>query len=416
VFKPFALFVGLRYTRAKRRNHFISFISLSSMLGIALGVAVLITVLSVMNGFDNEIRGRVLGMANQVTVSTMSGSVSHWQNLEDDLAHYPGVTGAAPFVQGQGILVNQGQTHPVMVFGISPQQEQNVSALAQKVTSGSFDSLTPGQYGVVLGEKLAATLGASVGDKVTLLIPSAAVTPVGIIPRFKVFTVAAVFKVGSGFGFDTDFAYINLKDAQTLFQFGSNVSGIRLKLQDFYAAPKISQELAQKYPPPYFISDWTQDYGSIFHAISMEKTMMFIILLLLVAIAAFNLVSTLVMVVNDKRSDIAILRTFGATPKMILTIFMVQGSIIGLVGTFLGLIGGVLLASHATQLVNLIESTLHVQLLSSDIYYVNYLPSKLQWLDVTHIAIAALLMSLVATLYPAWRAARTHPAEALRYE
>lgn len=416
MFRPFALFIGLRYTRAKRRNHFISFISLSSMLGIALGVAVLITVLSVMNGFDQEIRGRVLGMANQVTVGSMTNSVAGWQDLQKQLTAYPGVTAAAPFAQGQGILVNQGQTHPVMILGVLPAEEQKVSSIAQKVTDGSFADLVPGKFNVALGEKLAASLGVGVGDKVTLLIPSAAVTPIGIIPRFKVFNVAAIFKVGTGFGFDDSLAFLQLKDAQTLFQLGNNVSGLRLKLQDFYAAPQISAALAKKYGSPYLISDWTQDYGSLFHAISLEKTMMFFILLLLVAIAAFNLVSTLVMVVTDKRSDIAILRTFGATPRMVLAIFMVQGSIIGLVGTLLGLIGGVLLASHATELVNLIETTFHVQLLSSDIYYVNYLPSKLQWIDVTHIACAALLMSLVATLYPAWRAARTQPAEALRYE
>ncbi len=416
MFRPLALYIGLRYTRAKRRNHFISFISLSSMLGIALGVMVLVTVLSVMNGFDQEIRSRVLGMANQVTVSTMNAALPKWQSLQEKLVHYPGVTAAAPFVNGQGILINEGQTHPVMVIGVLPDQELHVSSIAQKVTSGSFENLMPGRFGVGLGEKLAASLGASVGDKISLMIPAAAVTPMGIMPRFKVFTVVAIFKVGNGFGFDTDLAFLNLKDAQTLFQLGENVTGLRLKLNDFYAAPKVSQELSTKLPASYLITNWTEDYGSLFHAISLEKTMMFMILMLLIAVATFNLVSTLVMVVAEKRSDIAILRTLGATPRTILAIFMVQGTIIGLVGTFLGVIGGVILATHATELVSLIERSLHVQLLSSDIYYVNYLPSKLQGIDVLHISIAALLMSLFATLYPAWRAARTQPAEALRYE
>lgn len=416
MFRPLALFIGLRYTRAKRRNHFISFISLSSMLGIALGVMVLITVLSVMNGFDQEIRSRVLGMANQVTVTSLNAVVPKWQPLQEKLSHYPGVTGVAPFINGQGILINDGQTHPVMVIGVLPDQEQHVSGIAQKVTSGSFANLTPGKFGVALGEKLAASLGASVGDKISLMIPAAAVTPMGIMPRFKVFTVVALFKVGTGFGFDTDLAFLNIKDAQTLFQMGDAVTGLRLKLQDFYAAPQVSQELATQLPPSYLITNWTEDYGSLFHAISLEKTMMFLILLLLIAVAAFNLVSTLVMVVTDKRSDIAILRTLGATPRTILSIFMVQGTIVGIVGTFLGVISGVLLALHATELVNMIENTFHVRLLSSDIYYVNFLPSKLQAIDVIHISIAALLMSLFATLYPAWRAARTQPAEALRYE
>ncbi len=371
------------------------------MLGIALGVTVLITVLSVMNGFDQEIRSRVLGMANQVTVTSLNAAIANWRPLQDKLDRSSGVVGVAPFVNGQGILINQGQTHPVMVIGVLPDQEQHVSTIAQKVTSGDFSHLVPGKFGVALGEKLAASLGASVGDKISLMIPAAAVTPMGIMPRFKVFTVVAVFKVGTGFGFDTDLAFLNLKDAQTLFQLGDAVTGLRLKLQDFYAAPQISQELAKQLPPTYLITNWTDDYGSLFHAISLEKTMMFLILLLLIAVATFNLVSTLVMVVTDKRSDIAILRTLGATPRTILSIFMVQGTVIGLVGTALGLIGGVFLALHVTELVNTIENVFHIKLLASDIYYVNYLPSKLQGSDVFHISIAALLMSLFATLYPA---------------
>lgn len=416
MFRPLAFFIGLRYTRAKKRNHFISFISLSSMLGIALGVAVLITVLSVMNGFDQEIRGRVFGMANHVTVTTLSARIQEWEPIADQLSHYPGVVDAAPFVSGQGILVNQGQNHPVVLVGILPSKEQHVSTILQKVTQGSFNDLLPGHYGIVLGEKLATSLGATIGDKLNLLVPAATITPMGIMPRFKVFTVVAIFKIGNGFGFDSDMAFLQMKDAQTLLQLGNAVSGLRLKLQDFYAAPQISEGISKLLPSNYIVSNWTEDYGSLFHAISLEKTMMFLILLLLVAIAAFNLVSTLVMVVTDKRSDIAILRTLGATPKTILAIFMVQGTIVGLVGTFLGLIGGIFLALHATELVSLIENTFNVKLLSSDVYYVNYLPSKLQSLDVIHIAIAAILMSLLATLYPAWRAARTQPAEALRYE
>lgn len=416
MFRPLALFIGLRYTRAKRRNHFISFISLTSMIGIALGVTVLITVLSVMNGFDQEIRNRIFGMANHITISGVNGSVSNWQQLADQAQSYPDVVGVAPFVSGQGILVSHGFNHPALVTGIAPKSEVRVSYLQQKMVAGSLFNLRPGQFGIVLGEQLALNLGVWTGDKVTLLIPSATITPLGVMPRFKPFTVVGVFHIGNGFSFDTDMAFINLQDAQKLYQLGANVSGIRLKLDNLYLAPQLSVKIAQHLPNNYIVNNWTDEYGSIFHAIALEKTMMFLILILLVAIAAFNLVSTLVMVVTDKRADIAILRTLGATPQTILLIFMVQGTIIGLAGTLLGLIGGITLALHATEIVNCIQQTFHVQLMSSNVYYVNYLPSLLLWKDVWHISLAAFLMSLLATIYPAWRAARTQPAEALRYE
>ncbi len=415
MFYPIALYIGLRYTRAKRRNHFISFISLTSMIGIALGVAVLITVLSVMNGFDQEIRSRIFGMANHITISTLNGRLRHWQTVADQV-NYPGVVASAPFVSGQGLLLNRGLNHPSMITGIDPAQEPKVSVIAQKMIAGHFNDLQPGRFGILIGEQLAQSLGLDVGDKVTLLIPSATVTPLGVMPRYKPFTVVGIFKVGNGFGFDSDFGYINIKDAQILFQLGNAVSGLRLKLTDLYLAPKLTQTIAQKLPSDYVVSNWTYDFGSLFHAVQLEKTMMFLILLLLIAVAAFNLVSTLVMVVTDKQADIAILRTLGATPRTILAIFMVQGSVVGFVGTFLGLMGGITLALNVTQLVNWIQKVFHVQLLSSNVYYVNFLPSQLLWSDVWHICVAALLMSLVATLYPAWRAARTQPAEALRYE
>lgn len=386
------------------------------MLGIALGVAVLITVLSVMNGFDQEIRNRVFGMANQVTVSTIGGSIPRWQQLREQLLHHPGISAAAPLISSQGILVNAGQTHPAIITGILPTLEPTVSSVATKVVQGSFDALQPGKYGMVVGQELASSLGLGIGDKVVLLIPAATVTPLGVMPRFKLFRVVGIFKVGTGFGFDSDMAFIHLKDAQTLFQMGDGVSGLRLKLQDLYAAPRISAELIQQLPGFYQVNNWTDDYGTFFHAVALEKTMMFLILLLLVAIAAFNLVSTLVMVVTEKQSDIAILRTLGATPRTILAIFMVQGTLVGIVGMLLGLAGGVLLATYATEIVNWIQQIFHVQLLSSSVYYVNYLPSELLWSDVWRICLAALLMSLLATIYPAWRAARTQPAEALRYE
>lgn len=417
MFRPLALYIGLRYTRAKRRNHFISFIALTSMLGIALGVAVLITVLSVMNGFDQEIRNRIFGMANQVTISTVGGTLPAWQQLSAQVAKQPNVVGVAPLVSGQGILVNQGQTHPVLITGVLPEQENTVSSVAQKIVSGSFDSLQPGQFNIVLGVELASNLGAAVGDKITLLIPKLTVTPMGAMPRFRQFTVSGIFKAGGGFGFDSDMAFIQLQDAQNLFQLPhDSVSGLRLRLQDLYDAPRVSKQLTQQLSPMYLVSNWTETYGSYMHAIQLEKTMMFLILLLLIAIAAFNLVSSLVMVVTDKRADIAILRTLGATPKTILMIFMVQGAVVGIVGTLLGLIGGIALATHVTQIVNFLQEFFHVQLFTTDVYFLDYLPSQLVASDIIHICFIALAMSLVATLYPAWRAARTQPAEALRYE
>lgn len=416
MFHPVSLFIGLRYTRAKRRNHFISFMSFTSMIGIALGVAVLITVLSVMNGFDHEIRERIFGMARQVTVSAYSGNLTHWQELQTTVTHYPGVLYEAPFVQSQGMLTEGGLVRPVLIYGIQPSQEKNMSILADKFVAGNLEVLQPGKFGIVIGQKIADSLGLQVGDKVNLVTPSVSVTPMGVAPRFKRFTVVGVFKIGNGFDFDSSLAYLNMQDAQALFQMGDSISGLRLKINDLYEAPLLAKNLSRTLSDDYLVSDWTQDYGAFFSAIKMEKTMMFLMLLLIVAVAAFNLVSSLVMVVNDKRSDIAILRTFGATPRTILTIFIVQGTVIGLVGTLLGLIGGVALAENATAIVSGLQHLFQVQLIASDVYYVDYLPSQLLWSDVIKICCAAFIMSLLATLYPAWDASRTQPAEALRYE
>lgn len=417
MFRPVSLYIGLSYTRAKQRNHFISFISLSSMLGIALGVTVLITVLSVMNGFDDEIRHRIFGMAQQVSIRPIANEVlQDWPLIAKKVEHYPGVTAVTPFIAGNGMLSNQGVVHPTVISGILPQDEHKVSVLTTKMVVGSLDNLKPNQFGMIMGQELAESLGLTVGDKVTVLIPQASLTPAGIMPRFKRFTVVGVYRVGTGFGFDTGLALINIHDAQALFQLGDGVTGLRLKLIDLYAAPKIAEGLAKIVPPDLQVHDWTETYGDFIRVIGLEKTTMFIILLLLIAVAAFNLVSTLVMVVTDKQSDIAILRTLGATPRTILNIFIVQGAIISIVGTLLGLIGGITLALNATRLVATIEHYFNVKLLSSSIYFVNYLPSKLLWSDVWHICFAAVLLSLLATLYPAWRAARVQPAQALRYE
>jgi lipoprotein-releasing system permease protein len=416
MFKPLSIFIGLRYTRAKRRNHFISFISMSSMLGIALGVMVLITVLSVMNGFDEQIRERVFSMAPQISISTYSNLLPDWQAMDKQVANYPGVVASAPYINGQGLLTNGGAIHPAVVLGVIPKREKQVSQIVSTMTAGSLDTLKPGSFNIVLGQALAANLGVDVGDKITLVTPIAATTPMGIIPRYKRFNVSGIFDPGSGFGFDTTIAYINIKDAQALYQLGSQVSGIRLKLNDLYQAPRISDELLKVLPQDTMILNWTEQYGSFFQAIQLEKTMMFLILLLIIAVAAFNLVSSLVMVITDKQADIAILRTLGATPGNVMAIFMVQGATISLVGVLLGLISGLLLAMHVTEIVQLIQNVFHVQLLSASVYYVNYLPSKIEFADVWHVCVLALLLSVVAIIYPAWRASRVQPVEALRYE
>lgn len=414
MFKPLPFFIGLRYTRAKKKNHFVSFISLSSMLGIGMGVMVLITVLSVMNGFDEEIHNRFFGMAPEITVSGLNGKLSQWQVLEQKLKQTPGVKSIAPYVGGQGLLTHEGQVLPIVLTGILPEQEQGVTHLKDKLLVGNLADLK--HFGIILGRNLALRLGVLVGDKVTVMIPQATVTPAGMVPRFKRFTVAGVFSAGTGFNFDTKMAFIHLEDAQKLMQMGDDVSGLKMKLNDVYQAPRLTEEFRDKLGEDYQVGNWTQEFGAFFHAVKMEKTMMFLILLLIIAVAAFNLVSSLVMVVNDKQAEIAILRTIGAPPSTILWIFIVQGMMVGVVGTILGLIGGILLASNATTIVNSLQSLFGVHLLSSNVYFVDYLPSKILWSDLWQVCAMAFLMSFVATIYPARRASKTIIAEALHYE
>jgi lipoprotein-releasing system permease protein len=416
MFKPLALYIGLRYTRAKRRNGFISFISLTSMLGIALGVAVLITVLSVMNGFDSQIRDRVFSLAPGITVNGIHEQLDNWQAVgKTILEKDTNIKAFSPFVQGQGLLRFNGTVQPAVVMGIEPEIEQKMNALDSMMTIGRLDNLKEGEFGIILGGILGNNLGLSMGDKVTLIIPRVSVTPAGIMPVFKRFTVVGFFHAGNGFGFDSRLAYINMQDAQKLFLMNDTVSGINLKIDNVYAAPALSQQL-QVLVPNAYISNWTDQYGAFFKAIQLEKTMMFLILTLIIAVAAFNLVSTLVMVVTDKQADIAILRTLGATPRTIMWIFMVQGTLIGLIGTLLGVVGGVLLALNVTNIVNGLQNLLHTQLFSSSVYFLDYLPSELDFSDIFHIVIMALVLSLIATIYPAWKASRIQPAEALRYE
>ncbi len=414
MYKPLALFIGLRYTRARKKSHFVSFISLSSMLGIGLGVMVLITVLSVMNGFDAEIYKRFFGMAPEMTISGQEGVIRDWQTLETRLASNPDLKAMAPYVSSQGILSSGGQVVPVLLTGVLPEQEQAISHLKDKVILGSTDLE---HFGIMLGRGLAENLGVMIGDAVTVMIPQASVSPAGIVPRFKRFEVRGVFSAGSGFGFDTKLAFIHLRDAQKLVQMSSkDATGLRLKIDNIYQAPALTQNLAYELGEAYQVGNWTDSFGDFFDAIKMEKTMMFLILVLIIGVAAFNLVSSLVMVVNDKQAEIAILRTIGATPKMILAVFMVQGMLIGAMGTLMGIISGLILASNATALVDYIQSVLHLRVLTSSMFFVDYLPSKILWSDVLIVAMTALGLSFLATIYPAWRASKTVIAEALHYE
>jgi len=412
---PYELLVGLRYTRAKRRNHFISFISMISMLGIALGVAALIVVLSVMNGFQTELRGRILAVVSHVQISGANGEMADWQHVAEQSAQQPGVLGAAPFVQAQGMLSFGQAVRGAIVRGIVPDLEDKVADFRTHMKEGRLETLTADSFNIVLGSELARALGVFVGDKVTVIAPQGVVTPAGVIPRLKTFTVTGIFEVGM-FEYDSGLALIEMADAQRLYRMDDRVSGVRLKLDDLFKAPLIARQLAARLDTAAFISDWTRSHANFFRAVQIEKNMMFIILSLIVAVAAFNIVSTLVMAVTDKQADIAILRTLGASPGSVMAIFMVQGALIGFIGLGLGVAGGVVLALNVDVVVPFIEQLLGTQFMSKEVYYISNLPSELQWRDVITITSVSFVLSLVATIYPSWRASRVNPAEALRYE
>jgi lipoprotein-releasing system permease protein len=411
----YELLVGLRYTRAKRRNHFISFISLISMAGIALGVAALIVVLSVMNGFQTEIRTRILGVASHVQIADSRGGLADWQAVARSAGSHPRVLAAAPYVTGQGMLSRGRYSRGVLVRGILPAEESRVTDFGAHMTSGSLDALQPGGFGIVLGSDLARNLGLLAGDKVALIIPQGNVTPAGVIPRLKQFTVVGTFNVGFSEA-DSALALVHLADAQLLYQVGAAVSGVRLKLDDLFEARSVAREVTANLHADLYAHDWTQSNPNLFRAIQIEKRMIFVIMILIITVAAFNVVSTLVMLVTDKQADIAILRTLGAAPGSVMQIFMVQGAVIGVLGTLLGAAGGLALAFNIDTVVPALEAVLGFKFLSKDVYLIPDLPSQVELADVAVVTGVSLLLSLLATLYPSWRASRINPAEALRYE
>ncbi len=416
MFRPLPLYIGARYTRAKRRSYFVSFISLTSMIGLALGVLVMILVLSVMNGFDREMRERVLGMVPHATIESAT-PINDWQALADKVRAQPGIAAVAPFTQMQGLLTNNGKVQKVLVNAVEPALEGQVSIIDDYFKQGDLASLRAGEFGIVIGDKAATKLGVGMGDKVTFVLPEVAVTPAGVFPRMKRFTVVGIFHVGAG-ELDGALAVANIKDTARLHRWKPDqVQGLRLKLDDLFQAPRVAWQIAgQLKGEDFYARDWTRTHGNLYQAIRMEKTMIGLLLLLIVAVAAFNIISTLVMVVTDKKGDIAILRTLGATPGQIMGIFMVQGTVIGVVGTAIGCVLGILAALNVSAAISWLEDVLGHKFLSADVYFIDYLPSQLMLEDVVLVCGAALVLSFFATLYPAWRAARTQPAEALRYE
>lgn len=416
MFKPYFAFIGYRYTHVKRKNHFISFISLTSAIGIALGVGVLIAVLSVMNGFNKEIRAQMLSGTPHITVSKIGGTLFNWQAVGDSLKAVPEVMGTTPFIVGQGMITtqNQGGVQGVFVKGIDPKSINLVYPLSNRIIAGDLKQLKTGEYGIVVGKLIAQRFGLQVGDKISLIAPEASVTPAGIAPRIKRFTVIGVFAIGDLY--DDKQVFIDLADANTFFRMKGSVTGLQIRIKDELDAPIISQKIQNFLSPEYWVSDWTREFGSFFKALQIQKTVMLFILLLIIAVAAFNLVSTLVMMVTDKRSDIAILRTMGASRRSIMGIFIAQGALIGFLGTLLGVILGLFLAYNVTGWVDTLQQTFNVSLVDKDVYLFGFLPSEIHFLDVLGIGIVTLIMSLLATLYPAYRAASIEPAEALRYE
>ncbi len=413
MFRPLALYIGLHYTRAKRRTHFVSFISLTSVLGLALGVMVLITTLSIWSGFEHALRDRILGMTAHVS---LYGAADDWRSVAERVGQEPGVVGIAPFVWLEGMLIRSGKVQGVLIDGILPDEEPKVSILAERMRRGRLGDLVPGKDGIILGYALAESLGVAPGDKLSVVVPQVRPGRRGaLLPEFRQFTVTGIFKMDMH-EYDRKIALVHYQDALDAFGATGGRAGLRLKIADVMEAPAIAREILARVPAGYRASDWTQQHVNFFRALASQKTMMSVILTLIIAVAAFNIVSMLFMTVKDKEADIAILKTLGFTPAGVMAIFVVQGTVIGLAGTLLGVCGGAWLATHVADIAPALETLLHTQLFPADVYYLSELPSEVRPSDIVGTALIAFLLSILATLYPSWRAARTQPAETLRHE
>jgi lipoprotein-releasing system permease protein len=411
----YEFFIGRRYLRSSRGNRFVSFISTISMVGVAIGVAVLIVVLSVMNGFEQELRGRILSLTSHASIRAFGAGLRDWRETAAKIREHPEVAAAAPYIEDQALLIAGAESSGALITGVLPEEESQVAAIAEKMTAGSFDDLAPGEYGVILGAELARALGVGRGDRVVLVTSQRTTTPTGVLPRMRGFKVAGVFTAGM-YEYDRNFAYVHLEDAARLYRMGDQVTGLRLKLADMFQAPRVVREVALDLGGGYYIDDWTRKHANFFRSIQLTKTVMFVILLLVVGVAAFNIISTLVMVVKEKQPDIAILRTMGAAPRSVLAIFMTQGAAIGAIGTAAGVALGVLLSFNLEALIHGLERLLGTQFMDAQVYFMSDLPAAVQWPDVVKISLTALALCLLSTLYPSWRAARTQPARALRHD
>lgn len=427
---PLELFIGIRYTRAKRRNQFISFISLMATLGIVLGVAATITVLSVMNGFGNELRQRILGVVSHVTIEkridekgiveknisrNRAEKFENWKDIISELATHADIKGSAPYIHGQGMLSGDHGARPVVIRGILPELESGVSQIHKKMYTGVLSDLKPGSYGIIIGRELAWRLGVVPGSKLTLIANETMITPAGLLPRFKQFTLVGVFEIGHG-QYDNGFAMIHMQDAAKIYRKGKGVSGVRLQLNDLFSAQSVAMQLSKQLGTDYKVQDWSKKHSSFFRALRIEKTAMFITMTLIIAVAAFNIIAMLTMLISDKRSDIAILRTLGMSPNSAMSVFLYHGIILGAFGTVLGVVSGIMLSSNIGSVIKFFESLSGQQLMSADVYYVSAIVADIQWQDVTRIGISAFILTLAAAAYPARRAAMIKPAEALRYE
>jgi len=407
--------IGTRYLRSTHRRGFVSFVALMSVLGLMLGVATLITVLSVMNGFERELRNRILSVTSHGTLSGIEGSITDWRAIQQSAVKQPGVQAAVPYIEQQSMLSNGVYVAGAKVRGVLPNEERKATGLAQSLTTGRLEDLEPGKYHIILGSALAEELHAKVGSQVVLIAPEGTATPTGVVPRMRRFLVTGIFKSGM-YEFDRGLALVHLTDAARLYKLGDKVSGIRLSLHDPLQAPRLVVKIARDVGGGFYVSDWTQQHINFFRSIELTKSMMFVILLMIVGVAAFNIVATLVMIVKEKQTDIAILRTLGAGPPNILTTFAIQGVVIGLVGTLLGAGLGTVLSHNLQSLVASLERALGTHFLDASVYYMSDLPAYVEWKDVVHVCTVAFLLCAVATIYPAWRASRTAPAEALRHE